>query len=90
MSENFYKDLFNVKLTQTQRSVLTDMYEIGGSFSINEIGRFAGGEAARWMPTARVFVSKLRRALDGTGWGISTNKGGHGKPGSYSLTRDGE
>lgn len=90
MKENFYQDLFNVKLTPTQRRVLTEMYEAGSPMSIEDVGNIVGGESANWPPTARVFLSKLRRVLDGTGWGVSTNRGGHGKPGAYSIVKDGE
>lgn len=85
MKENFYADLFNVKLTPTQRRVLTQMYEAGSPMSIEEVGGLIGGESANWPPTARVFLSKLRRVLDGTGWGISTNKGGSRNPGAYCV-----
>ncbi len=56
-------------------------------------GPMSSDEVAAFIDTdkrsiVRVFMSRLRSRLDGSGWAIGAGKGGGHEPGEYQLGED--
>lgn len=79
--DSFYKETYHCPFSKAERLAAELMYErdVGTSF----LASYLNGNLSR----ARVFVSKMRRKLDGTGWQITMNKGGGHMVGTYRLER---
>lgn len=78
---SFYKETYHCPFSKQERLVAAMMseYDVSTQF----LATFLNGNLSR----ARVFVSKMRRKLDGTGWQITVNKGGGHMVGTYRLER---
>jgi hypothetical protein len=80
---NFYRDIALLQLTLPQRRLLIWLYERVGT-STQGVGFMIGGGAIDNPAYVRVFVSKIRRKLKGSGWAISFNNRG----GGYKVERE--
>lgn len=75
-----------LQLTLPQRRLLIWLYEHAGDCSNQAVGIAIGGKAADSQAMTRVFISKIRHKLLGSGWTISHNNRGRG----YHVVPDGE
>lgn len=75
-----------LQLTLPQRRLLIWLYEFSGHGPFTQqVGEQIGGLAIDNHMMVRVFVSKIRRKLKGSGWTISTNTNGTA---GYSVVRE--
>lgn len=70
---DFYRDTYLCQLTVNQRRVATQLLD--RPMSTELVGLMIGGAAEDSLVNTRVFVSKMRRKLEGSGWTIAHNKG---------------
>lgn len=77
-----------LQLTLPQRRLLMWLFENHFDLPISnqEVGVQIGGKAADNPAMTRVFISKIRHKLAGSGWTISHNNRGRG----YHVVPDGE
>jgi hypothetical protein len=83
---DFYASTYEAGLTRQQKRVLIAMHD-AGEFSSESVGSLIGGEAAARPPLVRLFIHRIRKKLAGTGWTISSNRGGNGHGGVYKVIR---
>ena len=81
---DFYRDMCLLHLTLPQRRLMVFLYEHAGLGTL-DVGEQIGGQAIDNAMMTRVFVSKIRKKLQGSGWMISHNTGGTA---GYTVMRD--
>lgn len=82
----FYRDTYNVKLSARQRQLLVAVHT-STQKGFPTPSQWIAVEYGITVRAVRVVMSKVRRALKGTGWTISTNKGGAHTLGAYMVVR---
>lgn len=81
----FCVETYHLPLSRTERRVATQL--VDHPLSNHAVGDMIGGKAVGSAMTTRVFMSKLRRKLEGSGWTVSSNDGGGRITGIYAIVR---
>lgn len=84
--KNFHQATYELPLSQRQRRVVNTLHDSFG-MSGNALGTLIGGKAASNPAAVRIFMSKLRSKMRGSGWTISSNGGGGHVFGVYAVIR---
>lgn len=75
LDPDFYRAICLLQLTLPQRRLLIWLYEHVGDVGTLAVGEQIGGLAVDNRMMVRVFISKIRRKLKGSGWAITNNTG---------------
>lgn len=82
---------YDLQLTHAQRRIIRALNNVKEGYNLIELGHTIGGAHVNNPAACRVFMSKLRAKLKGSGYTITSGSvGGRGNFGKYKLALETE